>query len=525
MGYTIVLTSDRATMTDYSGADWLGFLLCLPHRLVPRPVMYNVLAPKLKVDEEYRALTPPYPLRKIEAALLAAGFKESEVIITTPEYLHKVITDDTEVVGVHVLDPLGKAPVSYTLASLAGGGETCTQYLFMKLMNKLRKLKHRYRFKIIVGGPGTWQLKEVYTKIGIDALIHGEGELLFPEICKKVLSGEEISGEFYAPTVPVDKIPTIRGPSRNGLVQITRGCPRRCAFCNPTMFDFRSIPLPQILREVEVNVRAGIRGIGLVTEDGFLYGANGIRVNVDAVKRLVDSIAKLTRNVGFCHVSISSILQAPNLVKYITEVWEYSEDKPYIPQVGIETGSPKLISIHMGGKPRPWTPDDWPWMCVEATKIMNDNCWYPCYTMILGLPGEEESDVVATVELVDELKGTKCWLFPLLMVPMGLSRLEREKFFTLNFFTDTHWELLARCIEHDISFTNWILPRLLDRLSSGVARKLVERFINLGLKTMKDVVQLIRSNPEKLIEEASKVDVNVPSPRILLNLVWLLIRR
>ncbi len=46
----IVLTADRAVFSNYSGADFLGFGLCLPYRLVPSFIEYRVLAPPIPVD-------------------------------------------------------------------------------------------------------------------------------------------------------------------------------------------------------------------------------------------------------------------------------------------------------------------------------------------------------------------------------------------------------------------------------------------------------------------------------------------
>ncbi|HDD72326.1 MAG TPA: radical SAM protein, partial [Candidatus Bathyarchaeota archaeon] len=56
MGWKVVLTSDRATMTDYNDTPSLGFGHCVPYRLVPRPVYTKLLAPPMKVDGKGRAV-------------------------------------------------------------------------------------------------------------------------------------------------------------------------------------------------------------------------------------------------------------------------------------------------------------------------------------------------------------------------------------------------------------------------------------------------------------------------------------
>ena len=152
-------------------------------------------------------------------------------------------------------------------------------------MEKLTKLKRRYGFKVVVGGPGVWQLKGLEEKFGIDVLFDGEAELTFPLIVK-VLSGEDVPKYVKGDVVPVDEVPPIVTPSRNGVVQITRGCPRGCQFCSPTMFFFRSIPLDVVLREIELNLKAGVKAVGYATEDVLLYGARDLDFNPEAVMKL-----------------------------------------------------------------------------------------------------------------------------------------------------------------------------------------------------------------------------------------------
>jgi len=71
----VVLTADRALFTDFNNCNALGFGLCMPLRLVPRFLEYRVLAPPAPVGRGDRARFAPYALAKVEAALLAAGFR------------------------------------------------------------------------------------------------------------------------------------------------------------------------------------------------------------------------------------------------------------------------------------------------------------------------------------------------------------------------------------------------------------------------------------------------------------------
>ncbi len=521
-GYPIVITSDRATMTNYSEFNALGFLLCLPERVLPSPIAKFFVAPRLKVSKDGRPSILPYALRKIEAALYMCGFTDEDFIITTPEVFHKFVGPNTKIVAIHVLDPMGMAPVSYTLRALFGGGRTWTCKMFLELVEKIRKLKERYKFTFIAGGPGTWQLRGIYKDLGIDLLIHGEGEIVFPEICKNILNGEKIEGEVEGDSVPLELIPPIRGPSRGGMVQITRGCPRRCRFCNPTMFNFRSIPLDVIDKELKVNKRAGYRLQSLVTEDGLLYGAKGVIVNRDALRKLIKVLKENDVRGDFCHVSIATTVQAPDIVEEWAKENGHLEDCAF-PQVGLETGSPRLLKIYMAGKAAPFKIEQWPELAEEATEIMNRCHWYPCYTLILGLPEETEDDVKATIDLIKRLKGRKCWIFPLLFVPMGGSALEDKDFANVRALTeDIYVEVIYQMLDHNIDYTLSILDLFVSRIKNKFARNIMRKFIGNSVRSLIGIKEEVRKNFPKLLEIARSIDLNNPITLSRLIIGWII---
>ncbi len=478
----IILTADRAVFTDYHGADLFGFGLCMPYRLVPKFVEYFVLAPRAPTTDGVRAKFAPLGLCKTEAALLAAGFRRDEVAIVPPHALPKAVDKDTEIVAIHVLDPKGLAPVSWTLKMVSGGGPSCTELEFENLMKIVLDLKKRYKFKIVVGGPGVWQLRGWEDRYEIDVLFDGESEITFPIIVKKILSGEEVPRYVKGEAPPPESIPLIVTPSRNGLVQITRGCPRRCRFCSPTMWKFRSIPLDAILKEVEFNLRSGIKGVGLVTEDVLLYGARGLELNPDAIKKLFDEVVSLASRygvdtVGFSHVSCSSALVVKNVVRYISDVQGLSSDRPLFPQVGLESGSPRIVDRYFRGKAYPWRPEDWPNIVVEASKLFNDVYWYPCYTYIVGFPDAQPDDYVKTTELLDRLRdeGFKGWTFPLLLIPMGGTLVEKEaRFLQLRSLPREAIDCIVEGWRLSLRFSKGILSKLIKTRNPIVNRILVK---------------------------------------------------
>lgn len=157
-------------------------------------------------------------------------------MVTPPDELHRVIGEETRVVGITTVDLRGYAPVSHTLCSLFGGGKSCTTTEFEKLLRNETLEKHRNHLQIVVGGPGVWQISQEDAKsLGINTIFVGECEESIAEAFRRAVGGERLPPILRGGQSHADRIPEIVNPVRCGHVQITRGCGRGCQFCTPTM--------------------------------------------------------------------------------------------------------------------------------------------------------------------------------------------------------------------------------------------------------------------------------------------------
>lgn len=82
----VVLTADQGSFTSYSGVSTLGYVACMPARLVPRILMDRVFTPPQESDRRGEALRAPYALSKIEAALHYGGIDD---VIVSPQVILK----------------------------------------------------------------------------------------------------------------------------------------------------------------------------------------------------------------------------------------------------------------------------------------------------------------------------------------------------------------------------------------------------------------------------------------------------
>lgn len=488
-GYKIVLTTDRTLMSEYNGLIFLGFSACIPKGLIPDRLYFSVFCPSVGANKNGAAKYAPCGSRKIEAALLNNGFKREDVIVAHSEHLSKVIGPDTKVLAITETDPLGKGPATSTFTQLFGR-EAYMSLKFKELLS--HPAVQLYKPKIIVGGPGAWQLEEAEARerLGVDCVVIGEGEKTAVTIIEKVLKGEPLPQVVHGEVVAEEQIPCIREPTVAGIIEIARGCGRGCDFCVPTLQNYRCLPIEHILQEVEVNLRAG-RSPLLHAEDVLRYKANGLTVNKEAVIELFNKVKSYpgVKTVAFSHFALSSVASAPDVVKTISDILGIDgENGNWLSgQTGIETGSPMLIKAHMLGKCRPFEPEDWPQVVVDAFQVLSENFWVPVATLIIGLPGETERDIDLTIDLVEQLNAFKSLLVPLFFVSEGGLKNSAESF-SIEHITPKQCELFLNCWSHNLDWSKSLIADYL--LNGNQVKATVMKFVfSYGIETARKLIR------------------------------------
>ncbi len=463
IGHRIVLTADRTLMSSYNGCMFIGFAACFP-RVLPKWLYTRLFCPSQRTRRGIVEAAPA-GLRKIQASLIESGIPSSDIAVAHPDKIHNVVDSSTRVVGITTSDPMGLGPASSTFSGLLER-ESYTAFFFRQLVRD--PALRASGAKVIVGGPGAWQLQNesVRKAYQIDCLVEGEGEQVAPQLFKDVLEGRQLPNYVTGTTVPLDKIPAVREPTINGTVEISRGCGRGCEFCNPNMRTVRHVPVEKIVQEIKVNV-AYRKRITLHAEDILRYKAKGMVPDKDAVLNLFSEAFKLTDDVGISHLALSSALAEPKLIEELGQLHREKTGQKYIyGQSGIETGSSDLVSKHMKGKAKPFQPEKWSEVVREAMKLLQDNKWVVCGTLVMGMPGERREDVEKTLDLIRDLREYKTLIVPLFFVPLG--DLKTNEFFRPSHMLPEHWMLLAECIDHDFEWAPKLMEELFaqDRMST-----------------------------------------------------------
>ena len=473
-GALIVLTASASEISDYGDynpfgkpiqSPFMAFTSAFPSRTIPRKVLRKCwLTPKEHPD--HTAKFVPLGLRKVEAILLQE-YNEDQVKVVHPESLHHWVGPGTRVLGVNSMNPLGLAFVDTTYSSLVGmGGESINSAEFKHTVFHPSVLKHHPT--ILVGGGGSWQIDRAdsYEELGITSILMGECENVILPTFRKAIAGEELPRVIKGGKPKLEEVPRVHHRSTYGLVEIMRGCGRMCKFCSPTLRKRLDFPVDYVVEEVKRNVAEGSDLAMAVTEDVFLYKHLPDFVpNREAIVGLFQAIADVPGidYIQISHASLAPAICDERMIEELTEIllprtlWRrdffhnYKEDFISV-EVGIETGSTRMMKEIMPNKARPYDIKDWPELVVQAVGIMNDHSWFPLATLMTGMPDETEDDTMATLELLDDLKGAKMFFTPLLFIPLEDCLLNRSRVVPLDHLTDAQWEFLSTCWRYNVDF-------------------------------------------------------------------------
>lgn len=434
----------------------------MPQGIIPDWFYFSVFSPAVP-RKNGRALYADFGLRMVEASL-AEVVGADEVAVVHPKDVEKVAGSRTEIIGISGHDFLGINPPTSEFVDLLNTGPPYNRVKFFELMRK-QVMKEKI---VVAGGKAAWQLADetIMDRLNIDYVHLGEGELTGPELFKSILEGKKLPRIIKGKEPNIEEIPNIHGATIHGLVEIGRGCGRGCSFCTPGMQRLRFKSAEHIVKDVKTNIEWDQRAILLHSEDILRYGARGTEPNENQVLNLIERVASVEgiKSIGASHIALATVYHNPGLLKAVSERCYSLLDQDWMgAQTGIETGSARLIAMHMRGKASPSPAEKWPEIVKEAFGILSDNNWFNAATLINGLPGETADDVLKSIELVEDLKGTHSLIVPMNFVSMRGSFLDDDETFTLAKMTPEHWQLMGECIEHNLN----ILPELLRRYKTA----------------------------------------------------------
>jgi hypothetical protein len=375
-------------------------------------------------------------------------------------------------VGVSTHNPLGVTFAAGVYASIFGSSrEPINSHYARQLFYALKDSPYRSNFKVIVGGSGGWQISETdsFEDLGVDCVVEGRSESEEAlELFHKAIGGADLP-RFVQLSHPTerDALLTPRKRTTFGVVEMNTGCGRRCHFCLPDLNPQIDFPKESIMDAVRANVRDGNNQISLATEDLFIWG----QVRTDTPfyfpnrEALVDLFRDVVSTPGVKHHLLSHCTMAPSVVDpgLIERLSEVLLDKSPIklpvvsthpdgrilsPLIGMETGSVRMAKQIMPGKAVPFPIEEWPSVLIQGLTILNHNNWFPVMTLMVGNPGETDSDCMATLDLLYEVerRGLFAFFVPSIFTPLRATRLgTKQGVRESRELTPLQWQIMMKC--------------------------------------------------------------------------------
>jgi B12-binding domain/radical SAM domain protein len=248
----------------------------------------------------------------------------------------------------------------------------------------------------VVGGPHATACPLEVARYA-DFVVAGEGEYTLPALLARIEAGQSgpIPGvatrEGYIPSdhcVRLDMFPSFS--QMKGYVEITRGCPFSCAFCQtPQIFGHG-------MRHRSIDAICSFAGryihARFVSPNALAYGSDGVHARYEKVERLLKRL-KAIGNQIFLGTFPSEVRPEFICRTSLDLINRYCTNTKI--HFGAQSGSDVILKkIHRGH-----TVDD----VMQAVELSREYGLTPVVDFILGFPFETEDDERATVDLISRV--------------------------------------------------------------------------------------------------------------------------
>lgn len=255
---------------------------------------------------------------------------------------------------------------------------------------------------LIAGGPHPSGDPDGTLELGFDHVFKGEAEDTLPSFIGALASGERPDARIITPEAPADLDSFPPGSlrwTRFSPIEITRGCPYGCAYCQ-TSHIFGARPRHRsadgICAWLERMAARGMLDHRFISPDAFAYGsADGKRLNLTALENLLKSARKAAGPGGRLFLgSFPSEVRPEHVTpETIMLLKAYADNKSLV--IGAQTAGEALLEKlgrgHDAGA------------VLRAARLCASNGINPVVDFIFGLPGETPADEEATINLIEDL--------------------------------------------------------------------------------------------------------------------------
>ena len=302
-----------------------------------------------------------------------------------------------------------KALIEDVKTSLVKGHKTAIALSFFTsqaphIKRLVKRLRGHFgdRALILAGGPHPSGKPEEVLAMGTDHVIKGEGEKAIVDFARALLEGGPAIERVITTVSDLaldDYLPFSPKWHMFGSIEITRGCPFGCSYCQ-TAYLFggrqRHRSLDNILSIVDLMNTEELTDIRFLSPDAFAYGSkDGRALALDKVEALLKGARKIIGAKGkiFFGTFPSEVRPEHVTPETLELTRRYASNKRLV--IGAQSGSPRMLDAIRRGH----TVDD----IYRAAGLAAAAGFDANVDFIFGLPDETEHDAELTIKVMEDL--------------------------------------------------------------------------------------------------------------------------
>jgi B12-binding domain/radical SAM domain protein len=381
-------------------------------------------------------LSPTSSPRSSDQSAVAVVFLASDVNRYSINALTGAIEQDERLQGVQLAFPHPRScqqEIVRMLQEVGPKGAVVVAFSFMtsalistdKLLSQLRVALADWRDRLVfvAGGPHPSGDAAGTLALGFDVVFVGEGEHSFSEFLYRLtqdrrdvrdIRGLAISGT--QPGGPPRTLRTGRPPAialdarypsiglkhnRLGAIEISRGCPHACGFCQITFLDgarMRHRPLENVLVHIEQVVRAGFKDVRFITPDLLAYlTEDGVHPDYALLEQALIAMREAAGHARIKFGEFPSEARPEFITPELVKLLNHHSDAVHF-TIGAQSGSERMLQTMHRQHDVAAVERAVAYLAKHYTKLKKIYVDF-----IAGLPGESAEDQALSLALMDRL--------------------------------------------------------------------------------------------------------------------------
>lgn len=274
-----------------------------------------------------------------------------------------------------------------------------TSIAFTKELSYLKNIIPRLKDKhvlLIAGGAHATACPKDFLSLGFDIVVKGDGEKVISDIAKMLINNNHPKGVFQSKISSLDDYAPF--PDNKNFykpIEITRGCPYGCRYCQ-TSFLFSKIPLHRSIENIVFYIKKaykwGIRDFRFISPNALGYGTLNDAPDIDKLSELLRNIRAVIKKTGRLFFgSFPSEIRPEFVTKEAMNLLKGLVDNKRV-IIGAQSISEKILKLSKRGH----TVDD----IENAIENTLSAGFHADIDLIVGMPYEAEEDLEKTLSFI-----------------------------------------------------------------------------------------------------------------------------